>query len=119
MWISLEKISVFVKNYKAKHPESTSTPTLASIFEKVLHDLNLVIISKDANRLMLQPAKVANNAAVPTQFIVHVNKKLNTKEVKLLDFRLSKGCGMDFKRHFVAIHAAMKKFIVSDRDLGF
>ena len=36
----------------------------------------------------------------------------STEQVRLINFRLNKGDGMDFKRHFLSIKEALKKMIV-------
>jgi serine/threonine-protein kinase Chk1 len=36
----------------------------------------------------------------------------------LIDFRLSRGCGLEFKRHFIIIKNAMSKIIFKNTLMG-
>lgn len=46
-----------------------------------------------------------------THLIFKVSFFLVDAETTLVDFRLSKGDGLEFKRHFLAVRAALKPFI--------
>jgi len=74
----------------------------------VCDGLDLKILSYSNADLKLQPKKIKNRHN-PLIFKIFLHK-FNDDEV-MLDFRLAKGDGLDFKRHFLSIKAAMRKFI--------
>ena len=86
--------------------------SLLEVFEQICDKLNIIITNKDKEKIVLMPAKNASMTVTPTKFKVYINEtiEIQGKNLKLLDFRLCSGCGLDFKRHFVAMEAALKKY---------
>merc|ERR1711976_395830 len=105
IFINLEK----VQDVESKNNKNRS---LSEVFEDICEKLGLIITNRDPEKVVLMPTKNASMYVKPTKFKVYINETIEVqgKNLKLLDFRLCGGSGLDFKRHFVALEAALKKY---------
>ena len=110
MFINLQKVATI-------ESQSGKNRSLSEIFENICDTLGLIIVNRDSQKLVLMPTKTASMNVKPTKFKVYINDTIEVqgkdggvKSLKLLDFRLCEGCGLDFKRHFIALEASLKKY---------
>jgi len=110
LFINLQKVATI-------ESQSGKNRSLSEIFENICDTLGLIIVNRDNQKLVLMPTKTGSMNVKPTKFKVYINDKIEVqgkdgavKDLKLLDFRLCEGCGLDFKRHFIALEASLKRY---------
>lgn len=80
---------------------------------RISEALSVKVLETSSELIKLQPIKVKNRYK-NLIFGIYISYFDDPDRI-LLDFRLFKGCGLDFRRHFISISAALKK--LEDRDM--
>merc|ERR1712066_1016016 len=102
IWISQEKLDKVNKK-------------IGEEILRVAEALDVLVLDQTVEYMKLQPIKVKDRWRQLT-FAVYITD-FEAQNRILLDFRLLKGCGLDFRRHFISIKAALKKLV--DKTAGF